>query len=412
MPISEEYKNSKVNNTIYKYTASGYWVCGDEKYEIDFSNIKSIVTEYKYDELNMPLMYIIFNLSTKLIDKIIENNEKGVFIINIRKASETSGTDIWKDYINDTFLYFVAEDINKTDKRDYEGNNEGREDIYKEITVGLLSQQLINNNKKTVNGIIKCNNMASAVYYVIGTNRRLVMEPFENNGPLKSIFLPPVNSVAKAIAYLNGLRTFYNTLYRYFMDYDVSYLVSSRGNKVSRKGEMINSVLIKLVNDYSSISKTQGIRISEDGQHYEIDVGAQNVELADYSTESKSYTKIRYTTTDGTNTTYTAKENIENRNYAAKTVNVRVPNDNKGLILNPDSSSSRIYLAIDKNDLDGSIFTINKEYTINCEDTHPNMGYSGKYLLRSKREIYFKSSGIGSDERFVMSVLLNFEKVK
>ena len=411
--IRKELENTAVENSIYKYTAGGYWVHGDEQFPLDYTNIKSIVVDYQYDELNMPLMYIVFNLSSKLIDQIIRYNEEGVFIINIKKCVETTGTDIWEDYINDTFLYFVAEDFNKTDQRDYENRNEGRDDIYKEITVGLLSQNLINNNKKTVNGILKANNMASAVYYVVGTNRHLVMEPFENNGPLRNIFLPPLNSVAKAIKYLNGLRTFYNTLYRYFMDYDVSYLVSSRGKKVPRKGEAINSVFIKTYNDYKAISKTQGMRVSEDGTYYEIDVGADSIELADYSTETKSYTKIRYTETDGTNTLHVTRPNIENRNFAAKTINVRVPNDNTGLVLNPENSGARIYIVIDKNDLDGSIFTINKEYTIDTEDTHPNLNYSGKYLLRSKRELYFKSSGdVGADERMIMSTLLRFEKVK
>ena len=36
------------------------------------------------------------------------------------------------------------------------------------------------------------------------------------------------------------------------------------------------------------------------------------------------------------------RPNIENRNFAAKTINVRVPNDNTGLVLNPENSGARL----------------------------------------------------------------------
>ena len=162
--MANVYDDTSSKLSIYKYRASGYYINGDDKNRIDYTNIKSIVIDHDYVTNNMPLMYVILSLSTKVVDKIIKNKETGTFIINIQKSIDnTDGTILWEDYVNDTFLYFLAEDINKTDIRDYEASNDGREDIYKEITVGLLSKNLVNNNKKTVNGIINCSNMASAV---------------------------------------------------------------------------------------------------------------------------------------------------------------------------------------------------------------------------------------------------------
>ena len=141
MAVNTTMQNTDPTNSIYRYRASGYYMLGQEKYNIDYTNIRSIVIDHDYDKNNMPLVYLILNISTKLIDTIIKNIERGVFILNIQKCIENSDMpDLWKDYISDTFIYFAAEDINKTDSRDYENANEGREDIYKELIFGLSMQ--------------------------------------------------------------------------------------------------------------------------------------------------------------------------------------------------------------------------------------------------------------------------------
>ena len=359
----------------------------------------------------MPLMYVILSLSTKVVDKIIKNKETGTFIINIQKSIDnTDSAILWEDYINDTFIYFLAEDINKTDTRDYEASNDGREDIYKEITVGLLSKNLVNNNKKTVNGIINASNMASAVAYCVGVNRPLVMEPFENNASIKRLIMPPKNSVAKCIAYLNSIKTFYNTNYTYYMDYDASYLVSSRGKPVPRKGDKYNTVMLTLRNDYDSASKLQGMSIDDKNRYYNVEINASNAEVADYREKSKSYTKLSYTNTDGTNSTHQSQAITANRNFANKTLQVRVPNGNEGLVLNTERVS-RLYISVNKTDLDNSIFNINKEYIVAADEVYSDSSYSGKYILRRRRELYFKASGGGADDKFTASTLLVLEKV-
>lgn len=411
MSIASTYENSSVTNSIYRYQANGYYVLGQEKYVIDYTNIRSIVIDHDFENNNMPLVFIILNLSTKVIDLIVKNKETGVFILTIQKCIENSDMpDLWKDYISDSFLYFLASDINKTDARDYENANEGREDVYKEITVGLLSQSLVNNNKKSVNGIIKCNSMMSAVMYAVGTNRRIVIEPFENNNPINRIFLPPKTSVAKSIEYLNSLKTFYNSKYRYYMDFDVSYLLSSRGIATPKKGEGISTVNIILRNDYDKASKLQGMMTDDNNKCYKVEVAASNVEIADYREDSKFYSKIRYTTTDGSSDEYKTNEKLPGSNFAGKTCQVRVPNDNINLILN-NEKTSEFYVAINKTDLDSSVFTPNKEYNIDTEEVYIGCYYSGTFLLQRKRELYFKSTGSTADNKLTLSTLLFFEKI-
>lgn len=406
-----EYDNTAISNNIYRYRASGYYVLGQEKYTLDYTNFDSIVIDYNYDVNNMPILYAILNLSTKLIDIIVKNKDTGVFILTIQKCIENSDMpDLWKDYISTTFLYFTTDDINKTDSRDYENSSEGREDIYKEITLGLLAQDLVNNNRRSVNGIINCNSMMGAALYTIGTSRPLVIETFENNAALKSVFLPPRNSIAKSLEYLNGLSTFYNTPYRYFMDYSVSYLLSSRGNKVPKKGDNVNTIMIVLKNDYDTESKLQGMATDETNGYCQVEIAATNVEVSDYKEKAKLYTKLKFTDTDGKNSEFEVISKSNTSNFSSKAVHVRVPNDNTGLLTNAEKYSM-FYMAVNKTDLDASVFTPNKEYQINADEVYEGSGYSGKFLLRRKRELYFKSTGKTADNKLTLSTMLFFEKV-
>ena len=100
-----------------------------------------------------------------------------------------------------------------------------------------------------------------------------------------------------------------------------------------------------------------------------------------------------------------------NDNFVSKTVNVRAPNDNTGLIEN-NQKTSMLYMAINKNDLDASIFTPNKEYIINAGEVYKDCTeYTGNYILQRKRELYFKSSEETSSDKLVLSLMLFFEKV-
>jgi hypothetical protein len=408
---SAAYDNTDTEAVVYKYRASAVYVVGQDQYDINYINFKSIVIDHDYRNNNMPLIYAVLRISSKIVDIIVSNKDTGVFILNIQKCVASDESELWKDYIKDTFIYYTPDDINKTDTRDYAESNEERADIYKEITVGLLSQSLVNTNKKVVNGIINTD-MMSAAYYIL-SSRPVIIEPFTNNPTLKNVFLPPLNSVAKCIEYLNNYKVFYNSDYIYYMDFDTSYLLSSNGKAIPKKGDTINSVIITLKNDSDMTSRGQGMVEDENAKCYKIDISASSAQISDNEVNTKSFTSISYTSTDGTNNKSEVESLASDSNVVAKVKNVRVPNNNTGLISNISKSivNNSIFLSINKNDLDASVFTPNKEYNISADAVYTDGGYSGKYLLIRKRELYFKSTGSGADEQFTMSTLLFFSKI-
>ena len=64
--------------------------------------------------------------------------------------------------------------------------------------------------------------------------------------------------------------------------------------------------------------------------------------------------------------------------------------------------SANVTITIVKNDLDASLFTLNKEYIIN-DPVHDS--YAGHYILLQVKQLFIKQN-----ENFIMSTVLKFKK--
>jgi hypothetical protein len=85
---------------------------------------------------------------------------------------------------------------------------------------------------------------------------------------------------------------------------------------------------------------------------------------------------------------------------------IQVANDNSNYIKNVISriQNKANRLVVNKNDLDCSVFTINKKYIVKNYDAHSNK--DGKFLLSSKAHMFLRE-----DDKFTMNTMLVFDKV-
>ena len=403
------YEDTTIDKEIYRYRCNGKYILDGEFYPIEFKDMHSIVIDYDYINLNMPIMYIILNIKTKVHDIIAQNKDKGTFYFEIQKAVYNSDSpDMWENYIESEFIYYTSVDINKTDSIDYADSNADRDDIIIQVTYGLLPKNMVDNNKHIVNGVISSPNVMSFLVYLMGSSNKLLIEPLDDNSRIYKLHVPPINSISKSIEYLYNHKVFYNTPYRYFMDFDVSYLLSYKGIATQKETESITTVYIRFINEINPKSKQQGM-IIKNGR-YEIEVGGEEIDFGDIETYAKIRSNIKYNSTYGDQKTkkYTVDDNV-----AEKTQNFRVPNDNWGLISNAQKLlEEERYIYINKIDLDTSVLTPNKEYQFDTKDVYPDKDLDGKWVLLTKRELYFKSSGTTStaDDRFTLYLLLAFKK--
>lgn len=393
-------------NNVYKFRMSMKYVLDGEVYEIDTVNIRSLVIDNDYRNYNMPTIYTTISISKKLFDKMVENQDRSTIILKLEKAVANSDMpNMYENYIEDKFIYFIAEDTNKTDGYDY-SEEEDREDIFRITTMGLLCQDHVNKNKKALNGVIN-GKLSSAMYYLTG-HLPIVIEPPSNNIMLKNKYIPPLNSVAKSLKYLNSIHVLYDTEYRFFIDFECAYLLSSSGKAVPREDEDITKVYVVCRNSYDAISKIQGLIISERDSLYMIDVDGIDSTVADNHAHDKVFDTLAAMDLEGDKTKSSITNKDDDSVIVQKTKAIRIPNGNTGIVSHMTKSidGNSVQILVMKNDVDPSVFSMNKEYIVRCDDVYNTTDYNGNYVLTRRREIYIRS-----DEETSMSMMLLLEKV-
>lgn len=392
------------NTDLYKYTASATFIDGSDVYDLETVNIRTIAIDYNYNDLNMPMIFMTLGIYKSLANKMIMKQDSAIFILNIKRAITNSDMpNLYSDYINDKFIYFITGDIDEGTLVELE---EDAPDDDTTVTVGLLCQDHVNKNKKPVNGIIK-GNLSSAMYYLTG-HLPIVIEPPTNNIALESKIIPPLNSVAKSIEYLNSIHVLYNTPYRFFIDFDQAYLISSSGNGVKVRGDNINTVLITILHEDEYDAKIQGMTTNKSQELYDVLVSHKDCQLCDNTLSNKSFSKVTATNTSGNSTNATSATKSSSSNVTSKTRTIRVSNDNDGLLQNmvTKMDQSAIQILVQKTDVDSAAFSMNREYIIRAEEAYNTDAYNGRYLLVRKRELYIRD-----DDTFTVNVMLLLQKV-
>lgn len=392
------------NTDLYKYTASVTFIDGSDVYDLETVNIRTIAIDYNYNDLNMPMIFMTLGIYKSLANKMIMKQDSAIFILNIKRAITNSDMpNLYSDYINDKFIYFITGDIDEGTLVELE---EDAPDDDTTVTVGLLCQDHVNKNKKPVNGIIK-GNLSSAMYYLTG-HLPIVIEPPTNNIALENKIIPPLNSVAKSIEYLNSIHVLYNTPYRFFIDFDQAYLISSSGNGVKVRGDNINTVLITILHEDEYDAKIQGMTTNKSQELYDVLVSHKDCQLCDNTLSNKSFSKVTATNTSGNSTNATSATKSSSSNVTSKTRTIRVSNDNDGLLQNmvTKMDQSAIQILVQKTDVDSAAFSMNREYIIRAEEAYNTDAYNGRYLLVRKRELYIRD-----DDTFTVNVMLLLQKV-
>lgn len=396
------------DSNIYRYKVTAKFILDGEVYDFETYNIKSVVIDNDYDANNMPLVYITASIDRKVIDLMVQNQDTGKIILDIKRCIINSDMpDLYEDYIVNDFIYFISNDINKNDEQDFEGQNEGREDLFKITTLGLMCIEHLNNNKRVVNGVIT-GKLSSIMYYLV-SHMKCVVEPPSTNKMMKQMILPPIYSVSKSLEYVNSLHTYYDTGYRYYMDFDCTYLISRSGKAVPKKGESITKVLITLKASYDERSKLQGMLADETNSMYQLEIDSIDCEISDTYLSDKSYTKIKATNTSGTSNNAELSGDITGDVVTKKNKHIRVLNDNDTLLDNMKAKldTSAVQLVVQKTDIDPSVLTINKEYTVKADEVYKTDEYNGTYLVTRKRELLIRE-----DDDFRMATMLLMKKIQ
>lgn len=396
------------SNSIYNYNVTIKTLFKNDKNPIfiDKLRIKNVVIDYNYDSKVFPIIYASLALSTNMIKKLEENMSTGTVLFNLQKSVLNSNMPELKiDVIKEECIYYMSKSSDKFKNTELPEDKSNSEQYGFIITVGFISLNHVNYNKFHGSGIINNGDMISVIYYLLNKHK-LLIEPFDNNKKLNNVVIPPSKSTYSCIDYLNDISAFYNTPYRFFMDFDITYLIGSYGQPIKLKGQITNTIKIKVLNFFDE-SNIEGIYKDNVDNIYIVPISASNATLLKNNITDKVVTGINAITSDGKSSKIDISNFDDNSDIENHLYNVRIPNDNKALLENMriNRLNNSIVVNVIKNNVDCSIFTINCSYYLDLDAVYGEE-YSGNYILSSRKEVYMQQS-----DTLGMSIMLTFKKV-
>ena len=367
--------------------------------------IKTIVIDHNYDKNSMPILFVTMKLDKSLVDDMILNINKNLILLAIYKYDNLSDTKEEVEIFRDKFTYFLPDGVNANDPIDYteENEKEHRGNTFRDIVMGLISINHINRNKK----YLELNTVNSTIYdcarYCTSHFDNLVIEPFIFNDVHKRIIMPGQESVRKALEFLNSYRVFYYTPFRFYQDFDYTYVISSSGLAIPKDNELYSSIVINIRDILESDANDVGLVENKTSGTYEVPVSYVNTSVYDNTIANKSRTKLK-----GISSTGSIEKSLNNvADYSEDKISrVRLNNDNDNMIYNlqADTNNKNVLVYFSKADLDSTVFSINKKISVHHIDRYQQ--YNGNYLLYRKRECYIRE-----DSTFVLNTMINLRKV-
>lgn len=381
--------------TSFNYTVKASFVIDDQYYDIPDGCINSIIMDYRYDSKNMPGIYVALRLPADLYNKMVLNVETGLLSFRLYKFNTQVKAPVIEPYVEDRFIYIIQSDPNYNsalDKssKDNKSSLVSDNDSYMEGHIGLISLNLLEQNAVLVNDIIKNSNLASIVHKYTN-HMTMCIEPFDNNNMIDQFIIPPINTVTGLLSYLNTNFSFYKSGYRYFRDFNRTYLLSTRGNPVDDGQYEYNSIIIYICDPTDEKGNSASIELDPANRAYIIYVNANNITITHNRTAAK-----RYNTLMGVDTLGNVNQfDLDIPSYAEATKKYmfeRLPNDNVDYSVNTKNKleSGAYFISVVKNEIDTSLISPNKQFHIKSHDM--NREYDGKYVLSSKKEIYYRTT--------------------
>lgn len=389
----------------YRYKVDVILILENENIDINPESIMAITIDSNFDIYNRPIIYLTLNIQSKIYDKLVLNSETATINLRIRKTGTSNGSSLGKKYIHDSFSYLMKSDPDyyKEIREKSRVDDKIDKDDYMYGTIALFKKDSLDKIKQLHFNIFKNSNMASIIHRYT-KDRKMIIEPFDSREKFDTIIVPPMESLTEVIEFLNEFDALYNRKYRYFEDFNVTYLLNGSGNIVHAT-DRYDTVIIDIVDPTDERSKTPGVIIDSDQSAYVLYVDAQDSTVDIDKTKNIEYESIVGVSSTGEIYKVQLKNTLNPNNE--KCLIQRIYNDNSRAIDNLKYllDSASIMLQISKSEVDGSLFTPNKEYLVNNYDRLAK--YNGKFLLSFKKEVI-----IQQDSEFIPNIILGLRKIE
>lgn len=396
--------------TAFNYTPSLELMVDAKSYNFPRNSVRSIIIDDNYDKNTMPIIYIKVRISSVLYNRLVLNADKGTISFRLFKYTRDNISSAREIYIEDNFTYIMTSDPNYNEILDQYVANTSTTDTetsetYMEGFIALMSLKCIENNKIFVNDIIKNCNLISAIHKYTN-HMTMCIEPLDYIDTIGQHIIPPITTVTDLLKWFDENFTLYKTGYRYFRDFDTTYLLSTKGNAVlSKTNNKFDTVVFSVRDPLDDIGKSNAMELDSGNHAYIIYVDASDTSIKIDRTKNKHYNSIIGVDSMG-NTLEEALNIPESPTLSEKPILERTLSDNLDNIYATKNAieSSSIIISIKKSEVDSTIFSPNKEYQI--RNYNKNRLFDGKYILSYKKEVILRQ-----DDGYIGGVMLGFRKV-
>ena len=377
------------NNIEYSYDISMTALINKKETKILSESINMLMINYNYINLFAPIVYAQVNINVELYNKMKKYKSSGKILLDI-KIYNRKEKDIKKPYLKKQLSYFFTNSEFDTDvllNKDTDNTNS-----YRSCYLGLLDLDILNDyNARVINNIFVNTNTTSIIHYYL-SNQKLVLEPFDNNPIHDLMVIPPITGIGNLLKYLNQMGSFYKTGFRYFRDFNRSYILSNKGKGITiNKQHKTVHINIERKRGNSNIY-LPGMIDNKKDKFYLLQLNVDQAQLdIDITTNTK------YNQFVGIDNIGKVSKEVSSVNLAKKFKKnpklIRVFNNNNNYVENmaKDQDISSDTLTITKTDIDSSIIEPHKEFVV--ENESYLRAKNGKYILIAKQETYRKDDG-------------------
>lgn len=383
--VMKVYKGSIKVTFLYK---------GKTKIAINDDQIVYLMIESDYNNTHiLPIIYLSVSIDNDLYNKITEDSSASKFNINIKKKNVMSKSSVQQKVISENFNYVTSSNsVNYTSilnegAKKVSGNSKtaSNDQSYRTLMIGLVSIKQTNALRKNFNGIY--NNIDTSTLLAIALEgTETIVETPKYNTNYESYYVSPVTTRYQMINSLFKKNPFYDTQFRYFMDFDRSYLLSKDGKAVQvAKGTPQNVII-----DIKDITDTDAYKegFTEANGSYVVYVNSSDVSIIENNSTEKVTTNIVAVDDDTSGTLSTGIDGNTSEDSDTKVTYVRA---NNAKVVRNDIESNNVLIQLIKRNIDTAIFTPNRSITI--RNFVGNEKFNGNYVLLSKKEVYKLNAG-------------------
>lgn len=383
--VMKVYKGSIKVTFLYK---------GKTKIVINDDQIVYLMIESNYNNSHiLPIIYLSVSIDNDLYNKITEDSSASKFNINIKKKNVMSKSSVQQKVISENFNYVTSSNsVNYTSilnegAKEVSGNSKtaSNDQSYRTLMIGLVSIKQTNTLRKNFNGIY--NNIDTSTLLAIALEgTETIVETPKHNTNYESYYVSPVTTRFQMINALFKRNPFYDTQFRYFMDFDRSYLLSKDGKAVQvAKGTPQNVII-----DIKDITDTDAYKegFTEANGSYVVYINSSDVSIIENNSTEKVTTNIVAVDDDTSGTLSTGIDGNTSEDSDTKVTYVR---GNNAKVMRNDIESNNVLMQLIKRNIDTAIFTPNRSITI--RNFVGNEKFNGNYVLLSKKEVYKLDAG-------------------